>query len=303
MTIPASSKFLQPVLGVSSNGEIKLSDAVRLVGDEFKLSAKQRAESIPSGRTRIWIRVKWAINELAKVGLVERTRYGHFKITEKGKKTLSNPPRAFNSAYIAKLKKNRDTRKPDKVSESPAKNVDPSEDLPEERMLVEHEQHENVLVEELLEKIREIGPHAFEKLNLSLMKKMGYGSRGDAKWTGKGRDGGIDGIVYEDSLGLDTVYLQAKHYKAGKSVGQPDIDKFVGALGRKGVTKGIFITFGNFARGVSKSSEITADGKKIILIDGSKLARLMIKHGVGVRERKRFVVNDIDTGFFDEIEN
>lgn len=305
MTIPASPEFLRPVLEISSDSEKKLADAVTLVGDKFKLSPQQRTEAIPSGRTRIWTRVKWAINELVTVGLIERTRYGYFKITEKGKKELLHPPKSFDSAYLAKLKKANDTRKPEKVSEPIEKDVDPSEDLPEERMLEEHMQHQKLLEAELLEKIREIGPHAFERLNLALMEKMGYGSRGGVKWTGKGRDRGIDGIINEDSLGLDAVYLQAKHYTAGQSVGQPDIDKFVGVLGREGVAKGVFITFGSFARGVIKDSDsdITIDGKKIVLIDGLKLTKLMIKHGVGVRERKRFVISDIDTGFFDEIEN
>lgn len=304
MPIPAASELLQPILAIASQGETKLSDATSLIGDKFKLTPRDRSETIPSGRTRLWTRVKWAIDELVSVGLIERTRYGHFKITTDGDKVLSHPPKKFNSAYITKLRKNQVAQNSDKMSEPATKDVDPSEDLPEERMLIEYNQHQVALSIELQEKIKEIGPHAFEKLNLLLMEKMGYGSRGGGlKWTGKGRDGGIDGIIYEDSLGLDAVYLQAKHYTTGKTVGQPDIDKFLGVLGRKGVAKGVFITFGSFARGLKKdkNSEINSDGKKVILIDGLKLAELMIKHGVGVRKRNTLIINDLDTGFFDEI--
>ena len=303
MPIPDFQSVILPVLRLSAEGEIKLSNAVKRISDEFELTEEERNE-LTSGRrqSKILNRVSWSVTYLVAAGLVTRPRYGHFVITERGKSILNDPPQRIDKAYLSQFKEFNEYMSTDNKDDSSLENgnEDQSQATPEDRMGAAFEEFSANLQNELLEQIQEISPKAFERLIIDVMKNMGYGAKGLAVWTGKVGDGGIDGIIKEDALGLDVVYLQAKRYK--NSVGVNEIREFIGALDVKGAsaTKGVLITTGSFpksARDVAEQSQ-----KSIILIDGKELTRLMVLYGVAVRVDSTFVISRVDKDYLDQLE-
>ena len=303
MPIPDFQSVILPVLRLSAEGEIKLSNAVKRISDEFELTEEERNELTPSGAQRkILNRVSWSVTYLVAAELVTRPRYGHFVITERGKSILSDPPQRIDKAYLSKFKEfNEYMSNDDKDSDAIENmNEDQSQATPEERMGAAFEEFSANLQNELLEQIQEISPKAFEKLIIDVMRNMDYGDKGTAVWTGKVGDGGIDGFIKEDALGLDVIYLQAKRYK--NSVGVNEIREFIGALDVRGAsaTKGVLITTGSFpksARDVAEQSQ-----KSIILIDGKELTRLMVHYGVAVRVVSTFVISRVDIDYLDQLQ-
>ena len=305
MPIPDFQSIILPVLRLSAEGEIKLADAVGRLSDEFELTEEERGELTSGGRQRkILNRVSWSVTYLVAAELVMRPRYGHFVITERGKSVLKESPQRIDWAYLSQFKEFNEYMSSDNKDSSALEdtNEDQSQITPEERMGAAFEEFSVNLQNELLEQIQEISPKAFEKLIIDVMKNMGYGDKGTTVWTGKVGDGGIDGIIKEDALGLDVVYLQAKRYNKNNSVGVNEIREFIGALDLRGAsaTKGVLITTGSFpksARDIAEQSQ-----KSIILIDGKELTRLMVHYGVAVRMDSTFVINRIDKDYLDQLE-
>lgn len=306
MPIPDFQSVILPVLRLSATKkEIKLSSAVNHISDEFKLTEEERNELTSGGHQRkILNRVSWSVTYLVAAELVMRPRYGHFVITEKGRSVLKDPPQKIDKAYLAQFDEFNRYMSNDNEDRSSIENTneDQSEITPEERIEVAFEEFNANLKNELLELVQEISPRAFERLIIYVMKNMGYGKKGEAARTGKTGDGGIDGIIKEDALGLDVVYLQAKRYGKKNSVGVNKVREFIGALDVKGAsaTKGVLITTGLFTKGARNVAEHSQ--KSIILIDGKELAQLMVLYGVAVRVDRTLEINRIDKDYLDQLD-
>lgn len=303
MPIPDFQTLMLPVLRLADSGEIKVAEAVGRIADEFALTDQEREELLPSGRqTKIANRVHWSVTYLVKSGLVERSQRGYFVITPKGKAVLSNPPARIDIAFLSQFDGFDEFRT--KANEDHPAEVEPTQDLaagtPEERVEAAFEDLNAALREELLERILVMHPTAFEKLIVDLMLGMGYGANGSGERLGRTSDGGIDGVINEDVLGLDIIHLQAKRYATGNSIGVEKIREFAGALDERGATKGVFVTTSHFAPAAIQYAQRSP--KRLILIDGEELTRLLVKYGVAVRGYRILELKKVDTDYFDEAE-
>lgn len=303
MPIPDFQTLMLPVLRLADAGEIKVADAVDRIADEFALTDQEREELLPSGRqAKIANRVHWSVTYLVKSGLVERPRRGYFAITPKGKSVLSSPPERIDIAFLSQFDGFDEFRT--KANEDHPAEVEPTLDLsagtPEERVEAAFEDLNAALREELLERILVMHPTAFEKLIVDLMLGMGYGANGSGERLGRTSDGGIDGVINEDVLGLDIIHLQAKRYATGNSIGVEKIREFAGALDERGATKGVFVTTSHFAPAAIQYAQRSP--KRLILIDGEELTRLLVKYGVAVRGYRILELKKVDTDYFDDAE-
>lgn len=308
MAIPDYQALMLPLLKLSNNkGEIKNSEAIKHICEEFKLTEEERNELLPSGRVKkIVNRINWAISYLNKSPLLERPQRGHFAITPKGKEVLSENPSQIDSDFLMKYDSfkefltptRRQKIKENKLNEKPSEKF--SNETPEERAEIAFDDMNTALREELLEQILVMDPTDFEKLIVDLMLGMGYGAKGSGKHLGQTNDHGIDGIINEDTLGLDIIYLQAKRWKIENSVGRERIQSFVGALDEHGATKGVFVTTSEFTKNAIEYAEKIQ--KRLILIDGEKLTSLLIEHNVAVRNYRILELKKIDIGYFEDNE-
>ncbi len=273
------------------------------LGDEFGRSDSARAARLASGRQTIFAnRVHWAKTYLAKAGLVEGTRRGHFRLTQRGADVLAASPERIDNRFLSRFEEFRQfsdrSAQPtdEEVVPEPA---DAAEQTPDEIMRAAHRRIEAALAEELLDRVRAAPPDFFERLIVNLLLAMGYGgSAADAgRALGRSGDDGVDGVIDQDALGLDRVYIQAKRYAAGNSVGPGAIRDFFGSLDRHKAAKGLFVTTSGF----TSSARETADylSKRIVLIDGEQLTRLMIRHNVGCRIEEVLHVKKVDEDFFE----
>lgn len=307
MAVPDYQTIMLPLLRFAAqrNDEITTNEAVEILGKEFNLSDKDLKELLPSGIQSTFVnRVGWASTYMKKAGLLEQTRRGYYRITSRGHELLKKQPKTINvktlkqyPEFIAfqQLKGTRSGEKEKVTSDNvEMKTTTPSEDLEEA-----YENIRNELANELLYKLKKTTPSFFERVVVELLVKMGYGgSRLDAgKAIGKTGDGGIDGIIKEDRLGLDVVYIQAKRWD-NNPVGRPEVMQFVGALQAQKANKGIFITTSRFTE--DAKNYVYQIGSKIVLIDGDQLTNLMIEHDVGVATVSLYPVKKIDTDYFDE---
>lgn len=312
MPIPDYQTLMLPFLRIAGDGlEHRFRDAVEALALEFSLTDEERNVMLPSGTAPLFDnRVGWARTYLKQAVLIESRKRGVFHITARGKELLAkNPLRIDNSTlenyqeYLDfKLRRGepRDTSKPAAV-DTQAPLVRTSETLtdstPEELFSQAYQRLRGNLEVELLEQVKGSTPAFFERLVIDLLVSMGYGgSRRDAgRAIGKSGDGGIDGIIKEDKLGLDVIYVQAKRWEG--TVGRPEIQKFAGALQGQRASKGVFITTSNFSREAEEYANIIAP--KIILINGEQLAMLMVDHNVGVSPISIFEIKRIDSDYFE----
>jgi restriction system protein len=279
-----------PVLRAASESEVRISDVVERLADEFPMSAEERSQLLPSGRqTTFANRVNWAKSYLGKAGLIELTKRAHFRITEQGRKVLAAAPQRIDVKYLSRFpsfqqfREAKDEREGDETA-SPLTASMETTLAPDEVMRNAHRQLESALAEELMQRIQSGTPAFFESLVVRLLVGMGYGgSVTDVSkaLTGGSGNGGVDGVIDQDRLGLDRIYVQAKRYADGNSVGASAIRDFFGSLNLFKATKGVFVTASTFS---SQARETAAKlGSRIVLIDGRQLTRLMIRHGVGCR--------------------
>jgi len=302
MPIPDFQSCMLPLLKHLSDGaEHTLRDAEEHLAVHFKLTPTERAELLPSGRQGVFKnRIGWAHTYLKKAALIESPKRGVFKITDRGTKTLLSSPSKIDIRFLEQFPEFldfRDSTKSPNGAESQS-DLPQSRTTPEESIELAHQSLRDQLAAELLTRILGCSPMFFEQLVVELLVKMGYGgSRRDAgERIGQTGDGGIDGIIKEDRLGLDTIFIQAKRWQG--SVGRPDIQKFVGALQGQRAKKGVFITTSNYTNeAVDYASRIDT---KVVLIDGRQLAALMIDFDVGVAPAATFVVKRIDSDYFEE---
>ena len=305
MTIPGFQDVMLPVLQATSVGdECRTGDLVRRMEDQFKLTPEEREALLPSGRQSIIAnRTHWAITYLAKTGLLERTRRGFVRITDRGRTVLQQRPARIDLDFLTQFPEldafRTARRNGSELNDSqPPELLSSSEATPDELIRSAYANIDAALRELLLSRILKSPPAFFERLIVRLLIAMGFGGQVDATAEALGRSGddGVDGVIDQDALGLDRVYLQAKRYGPGNPVGPGAIRDFFGSLDIAKASKGVFITTSTF----SKSAQDTAGrlGKRIVLIDGDQLAALMIRYDVGVRIEETFHIKKIDEDYF-----
>lgn len=301
--IPDYQACMLPLLQFASDEKIHtLPEAVKHISDLFNLSNEERQQMLPSGLQAIIInRVGWAKTYMKKAGLLEDPKRATFKITKRGLELLKENPKHINTKFLERYeefiafrtrKNDHDQVKKD-ISLPTESNI-----TPEESIEFGFTKLKEAMSEELILKIKDCSPGFFEKLVVELLVKMGYGGtlKEAGQVLGKAGDGGIDGIIKEDKLGLDVIYIQAKRWD--NVVGRPEIQKFAGALLGQKAKKGIFITtawFSNDALEFVKNLD-----SKIVLIDGEMLSELMIEYNLGVSTYKSYELKKIDSDFFME---
>ena len=296
MAVPKYYEMYHSFLQSLSDGEEHpYSDVKKKVIEDFKLTDIELAELLPSGKQPVFSnRIGWCRTYLKKAGLIESPTKAHFMITKSGREVLKSGKKITNEvlrefpSFVKFI--DGDTEKvKDTAEEQDSLNND---ETPQETLERVYGELNNVLKDELLTRIHEKSPDFFEKMVVELMEKMGYG-RGQI--TQKSRDEGIDGMVYQDKLGFDVIYIQAKRYDLEKTVGRPELQKFGGAIPEKNA-KGLFVTTGRF----SPDAQKYANDRHIILIDGQHLAELMIEHDFGVSTEYTYRIKRIDMDVFEE---
>lgn len=278
-----------------------LRDVIGVLADEFKLTDEERAQLLPSGGTLTFAsRVGWAKTYMKKAGLLIQPKRGTVQITQQGRSVLDSQPSQLDSKFLERFESFMAFRGAgrDEVGQpQPKPAVLPTDQTPDEVMDTANSQLRAALADEVLDRVKSCPPAFFERLVVQLLIRMGYGgSREEAgRAMGRSGDGGIDGIINEDRLGLDAIYLQAKRWDG--SVGAGEIRDFKGALDAKGAQKGVFITTGNFTPAAREAASISRSDK-IVLIDGARLADLMIEHDLGVSVAATYQLKRIDSDFF-----
>lgn len=302
MPIPDFQSVMRPVLTTVQNGApLPLNELRERIADQFQLSEDERKERLPSGyQTVINNRVGWARTYLNKAGLLTIPAKGMVQITARGLDALSNGPDRISVSWLKRFPEFADfhTTKPQALDIPVVLDIPTSETTPDEQLAGAHQALVQSLADDLLALVRAASPAFFEQLVVDLMISMGYGgSRKEAgRATQQTNDGGIDGIIKEDKLGLDVIYLQAKRW--ANTVHRPEIDKFIGALTRQRARKGVFITTSDFSIG-AREAAMSLD-MKVVLIDGEELARLMVENNLGCNVKQVYEVKQLDNDYFIE---
>lgn len=301
MTVPDFQSIFLPLLKACADGkEHTKQELLPLLAKQFGLTEAELSVRIASGGAGMFDnRVGWATSYLKQARLLENLRRGVYRITDRGLRVLDESPQPLNVRYLKRATEFLASRgKPTDESKF-VESASVNSETPDELLAGGYKQLRDTLAAELLDSIKTISPSRFEKLVVDLLLKMGYGgTQEDAgKVMGKSGDGGIDGIIKEDRLGLDVIYIQAKRWES-YVVGRPEIQKFVGALAAHKATKGVFITSSTYSKEAQEYiSQIT---NKIVLIDGAMLAELMMDFDLGVSTKAIYTVKRLDTDYFEE---
>lgn len=304
MAIPDYETLMHPLLSRLADEQIRVvKDVVAQLADEFRLTLEERAQLLPSGGTLTFAsRVGWAKTYLKKAGLVQQPKRGLVQITDQGKAVLAQQPVRIDVGFLEQFSSFLDFRNSSREKPISTRLNDvlplPSDLTPDEVIEAAYQRSISALADEVLERVKACSPIYFERLVVQLLIQMGYGgSREEAgKAVGRSGDGGIDGVINEDRLGLDAIYLQAKRWS--NVVGRPDIQQFVGALAGQRATKGVFISTSRFTQ---EAKDYAANSQyKVVLIDGERLAELMIEHDLGVSVAATYQLKRIDSDFFNE---
>ena len=304
MPIPDFQTIMLPLLQLSADGkEHSMHEAVEKLAQHFGLTDEEQAKLLSSGQQPIFYnRVGWARTYLKKAGLIVDPKRGYFRITERGREVLDRNPDRIDMKYLQQFPEYVEFREISK--DAPEVPVSTKEEIsnltPEESLENAYQKIREGLIDEILTAVQSSTPGFFEKLVVELLVNMGYGgSRRDAaRAVGGSGDEGIDGIIDEDRLGLDNIYIQAKKWNTDNPVSRPEIQKFVGALQGHRARKGIFITTSRFtdqARAYAANIET-----KVVLIDGERLANLMIDYNVGVSPQAIYEIKGLDSDYFGE---
>ncbi|PDS49735.1 restriction endonuclease [Rhizobium anhuiense] len=304
MPIPDYQTLMLPVLRIAAEGEARVPEAASKIADELGLSTEEREELLPSGRQRLLHnRIHWAKFYMTRAGLIDSPARGRFVISDAGKNLLKTNPVAISvetlktyPSFVEFYNASNEGSSEGATEAAPAEAVA----TPEEQIDAAQGVLHAALKAELLQRLLAQSPAFFERAIIDLLVGMGYGGTHEdaAKRLGKVGDGGIDGIIDEDRLGLDRIYVQAKRYASHVPVGRPEVQAFIGSLVGFGATKGVFVTTSVFS---APALEFVRHlPQRVILIDGSRLADLMIEHGVGVRVARVVEVKRLDEDFFIE---
>ena len=297
MTVPKYHELIRPLLDLVADGRPRnLREASQELAERLDLTDEDLAETLPSGYPRYLNRVGWAKSDLNKTGLIESCGRGLFRISENGRNELPGLPRQLDRKYFeARGMGTWKVVMPPDATDS-ATEARPDETLtPEEQIDETLAEIQESLEQEVLTQLRSINPASFEHFVVRLLAAMGYGV---GEVTGRSGDGGIDGVIYEDRLKLDRIYLQAKRW-ADAPVGGPDINGYLGALAKHGANRGVFVTTSRFTQDARRAVELPH--LRLVLIDGEELARLAVEHNVGVSVKRRIELKRLDTDFFDDL--
>lgn len=303
MGIPDYQTIMLPLLQLAGDGhDHRFRDAIEALASQFNLNDAERSELLPSGTAAVFDnRVGWARTYLKQAGLLEAPKRGIFRITVPGRALLAEQPTAINVEVLLRYQPFQAfrSRRRDKGEDgtAPAELPIADSETPEDTLAIAYQKLRRNLESDLLEQVKSASPAFFERLVIDLLVAMGYGgSRVDAgRAVGRSGDGGIDGIIKEDKLGLDVIYVQAKRWE--NVVGRPEIQKFAGALQGQRANKGVFITTSGFTREAREYVEII--NSKIILLDGERLSSLMVDHNVGVSLLGVYELKKIDSDYFE----
>lgn len=301
MAVPDFQAFMRPLLAAHEDGaEHEIARTRALLADQFDLSEDDRAERIPSGRvTTLQNRVGWAATYLLRAGLLERPRRAHYRITDRGREMLVEHRERIDLATLKQFDEFKEFLHSDRApatSQSPTESLLAEAATAEERIDAGYRELRSALAADLLDRVREGSWEFFEQLVLDVLKAMGYGGPEGSieRLGGGGADEGVDGVIREDALGLDLIYVQAKSWQ--ETVGRPEIQRFFGALHGKRAGKGVFITTSKFSDGAREYAQGVTP--RVILVDGRQLAQLMIDHNVGVTVQQTFEVKGVDRDYF-----
>ena len=303
MSVPGYQEFMFPVLKSIYDGkQYHKQEIYEKMAMVFKLTPEQMEETLPSQKELTYTnRVGWALTYMKKAGLVDSPARAYYKITNEGKKLVDNNVTNLNTKYLRRYPSfvEFQSASHETVSKE-AVDVAKDDETPYEKIVSYNAVIKKSICDDLLNKILEQSPYFFEQLVIDLLVSMGYGGNIEdaGRATKKSGDEGIDGLIKEDKLGLDTIYIQAKRYKKDNLVGRPTIQQFIGALQLKGARKGILITTSDFTKeaveAVSYSTTVS-----IVLINGFKLVDLMYEHNIGVGVEKVIQIKKIDNDYFE----
>jgi restriction system protein len=302
MAIPDFQTIMLPLIKFAGDQqEHSIQETIENLAETFKLSEEERKYLLPSGKDRIFNnRVRWAILYLKKANLIETTKRAHFKITQRGEDVLNQNPKKINVKFLEQYSEFIEFRDKSKLEKETSTGVieEISQQTPEESLEYGYQKMRRDLAVELLNQVKNCSSDFFERLVVELLVRIGYGGslKNAGKAIGRTGDGGIDGIINEDLLGLDVIYIQAKNWE--QVVGRPEIQKFVGALVGKRAKKGVFITTSSFSKNAIEY--VTRIESKVVLIDGEQLAQLMIDHDIGVSKDRVYQIKKLDSDYFAE---
>ena len=304
MAIPEFKSFMLPILKFLSDNQIHtLQECISVVKNEFNLDNNDMNQLIPSKKqTTVYNRVYWSLTYLKKALLIKSEQRGHYRITDRGIELLKSNPTVIDPKLLSKYPEFQDfSNASHTINNSNStlsnSNDDSSEEdnTPEEILSNTFDKLSNPLSDELLETIFNHDPYSFEKLVMDLLTKMGYGDEKLNQVTQKTNDGGFDGIIYQDKLGLDKIYVQAKRWS--NNIQRQDLQSFVGALAGINASKGVFITTSDFTNG----AKAYAENQQIVLINGKSLTKYMIEYNVGVQINYSYDIKKIDNDYFDAL--
>ncbi len=304
MAIPEFKSFMLPILKFLSDNQIHtLQECISVVKNEFNLDNNDMNQLIPSKKqTTVYNRVYWSLTYLKKALLIKSEQRGHYRITDRGIELLKSNPTVIDPKLLSKYPEFQDfSNASHTINNSNStlsnSNDDSSEEdnTPEEILSNTFDKLSNQLSDELLETIFNHDPYSFEKLVMDLLTKMGYGDEKLNQVTQKTNDGGFDGIIYQDKLGLDKIYVQAKRWS--NNIQRQDLQSFVGALAGINASKGVFITTSDFTNG----AKAYAENQQIVLINGKSLTKYMIEYNVGVQINYSYDIKKIDNDYFDAL--
>ncbi len=307
MAIPDYQSLMLPILKVAADGkEHRIGQVIEQLARDSGLTEEEQQQLLPSGKqTRFANRVHWANTFLRQAGLLQATKRAHFKITDRGRDVIAKRPSKIDNEYLAQFpefiqfrERSRSAEAPLPVSAAEATVTQTLSQTPDELLRSTVMQIEAALRKEVLDRILGAPPAFFESLIVSLLLAMGYGGSrsGAGQIVGRSGDGGIDGVIDQDALGLDRVYVQAKRYALQNGVSEPEIRAFSGSLGAAKANKGVFVTTSYFTQPAVSFTE--RHPFRIVLIDGEQLAGLMIRHNVGTRTEDTLYIKKVDEDFF-----
>lgn len=315
MPVPTYQEFLLPVLAFVQNGATHTARSLRDgLGNQFGLTEDERREMLPSGnQTVLHSRIHWACYYLKRAGLLQAVKRGEYQITDRGRTLLDEAPSTLTNQDLMAFSEFAAWYRPNgSKNDAPGPPVDPTQEAPREGEQPDDQTPDQKLDEafgairervlsELLERVRQVSPQFFERLVVDLLLAMGYGGGQKGSEIGTvtpfSKDGGIDGVIREDPLGLDNIYIQAKRYGPDNPVGAPEVQQFSGSLDMHGAQKGVFITTSRFSGAARAYVEKVQ--KKIVLIDGERLALLMLAYGLGVQNERTLAIPKVDQDYFD----
>lgn len=297
MAVPKYHELTRPLLDFLADGkEHNLQEASQAIAQQFNLTEADLAETVPSGYPRLMHRLGWAKYDLAKAHLVETVSRGVYRITDFGREQLPQLPSSLNRRYLTAQGLGDWGSAPRENEPVSVKQSSETEETPEEQIDRASAELEQALSEELLSRLKTLSPSSFERFVVELITAIGYGI---GEVTGRTGDGGIDGVIYQDRLRLDRVFLQAKRWTE-QPVRSPDINGFIGALARQGATRGVFVTTSRYTTDAVGAAQVAH--LRIKLIDGIELAKLAIEYNIGVSTRRKLEIKRIDSDYFDEMD-